>query len=140
MIATIHKPNVQELSVPSSSTSNVDSAPLTSDVESAAKRQGKSRETNTEKAIKEIKNLVTLKLKVQQYRKEAAPVKGSLGKLFSNEEITDEEADQLLRQIDVLAEYIRLKQNYVAAREKARPALSLLEESEVSEDEVLEFE
>lgn len=136
--------------MPSSSTSNVDSAPLTSSVESAppagdstdsaTKRQGKSRETNTEKAIKEIKNLVTLKLKVQQYRKEAAPVKGSLGKLFSNEEITDEEAEQLLRQIDVLAEYIRLKQNYVAAREKARPALSLLEESEVSEDEVLEFE
>lgn len=105
----------------------------------SAQRPRKSRETDTERAIKEIKNLVSLKLQVQQLRKQAVDIKDSLTKLFSDAEITQEEAQQLLQEIDTLAEYVELKRSYLAAREKAKPALALLEECEMQEDEVLEL-
>ncbi|MBC8122550.1 MAG: hypothetical protein H7Y22_12005 [Gemmatimonadaceae bacterium] len=105
----------------------------------SSQRQRKSRETDTERAIKEIKNLVSLKLQVQQLRKQAVDVKDSLTKLFSDAEITQEEAQQLLQEIDTLAEYVELKRSYLAARQKAKPALVLLEECEMQEDEVLEL-
>ncbi|MBW4697707.1 MAG: hypothetical protein KME03_07385 [Aphanocapsa lilacina HA4352-LM1] len=102
-------------------------------------RQRQPQENNTEKAIKEIKNLVSLKLKVQQSRKQVVGVREAIGRLFSDDELAEAEAQQLLEQIDALGDYIKLRQQYRQAREKARPALALLEESEISEDEILEF-
>lgn len=124
------------------STQEYPGAPLTQDtppLPATTQRQRKSRETDTERAIKEIKNLVSLKLQVQQLRQQAVDIKDSLTKLFSDAEISQEEAQQLLQEIDTLAEYVELKRSYLAAREKAKPALALLEECEMQEDEVLEL-
>jgi hypothetical protein len=43
--------------------------------------------------------------------------------------------EQLLSQIDSLGSYVKLKQEYRAAREKARPALKMFEEAGLSEDD-----
>lgn len=103
------------------------------------RRQRPVHENSTEKAIKEIKQLVTLKLDVQRLREQATAVRQGLGVLFSDEDIAAEQAEQLLAGIETLAEYVRLKRQYREARERARPALALLDESEVGEDEILEF-
>ena len=94
-----------------------------------------SKKSESERAIDEVKALVVLKLSVQRGRRDVANVKPLLEKLFSNEDITEEEAEQLLTEIDSLGNYVKLRQEYRAAREKARPALKMFEEAGLSEDD-----
>jgi len=94
-----------------------------------------SKKSESERAIDEVKALVALKLSVQRGRRDVANVKPLLEKLFSNEDITEEEAEQLLTEIDSLGSYVKLRQEYRAAREKARPALKMFEEAGLSEDD-----
>lgn len=105
------------------------------EVENKIRKPRQSKKTESERAIEEVKSLIALKLSVQKGRKEVANVKPLLEKLFSNEDITEEEAEQLLAQIDSLGGYVKLKQEYRAAREQARPALKMFEEAGLSEDD-----
>jgi hypothetical protein len=107
--------------------------PVVSEKKKRTPRQSKKSES--ELAIGEVKALVALKLSVQRGRRDVANVKPLLEKLFSNEDITEEEAEQLLSQIDSLGSYVKLRQEYCAAREKARPALKMFEEAGLSEDD-----
>ncbi|MGA7933235.1 MAG: hypothetical protein WCA35_06785 [Kovacikia sp.] len=99
------------------------------------KRTPRQKKSESERAIDEVKALVALKLSVQRGRKDVANVKPLLEKLFSNEDISEEEAEQLLTEIDSLGNYVKLRQEYRAAREKARPTLKMFEEAGLSEDD-----
>lgn len=105
------------------------------DIEKKKRTPRQSKKSESERAIDEVKALIALKLSVQRGRKDVANVKPLLEKLFSNEDITEEEGEQLLSQIDSLGSYVKLKQEYCAAREKARPALKMFEEAGLSEDD-----
>jgi aminopeptidase N len=105
------------------------------DIEKKKRTPRQSKKSESERAIDEVKALIALKLSVQRGRKDVANVKPLLEKLFSNEDITEEEGEQLLSQIDSLGSYVKLKQEYRAARENARPALKMFEEAGLSEDD-----
>ncbi|MBC7882369.1 MAG: hypothetical protein H7Y37_13680 [Anaerolineae bacterium] len=127
-------PTTNETIVPETEPVAVDLA-----VESAKTRSRKPKKNSTEQAIDEIKALVSLKLQVQKGRKQATSLKDSLSKLFSPEDITEEEADLLLREIDNLSAYVQLRRDYLAARERAKPALEMLVEAEMTEEEVMDL-
>jgi alkanesulfonate monooxygenase SsuD/methylene tetrahydromethanopterin reductase-like flavin-dependent oxidoreductase (luciferase family) len=103
-------------------------------------RQARKRESRADQAIREIKKLVSLKLQVQEGRERAGAIRDALTRLFTDEELTREQADILLEGIDELARYIQLRRDYLIAREKARPALTLLAESEISEEDLAQFD
>jgi hypothetical protein len=105
------------------------------DIEKKKRTPRRSKKSESERAIDEVKALIALKLSVQKGRKDVANVKPLLEKLFSNEDITEEEGEQLLSQIDSLGSYVKLRQEYRIAREKARPALKMFEEAGLSEDD-----
>jgi hypothetical protein len=105
------------------------------DIEKKKRTPRQSKKSESERAIDEVKALIALKLSVQKGRKDVANVKPLLEKLFSNEDITEEEGEQLLSQIDSLGSYVKLRQEYRIAREKARPALKMFEEAGLSEDD-----
>jgi hypothetical protein len=110
------------------------------DIEKKKRTPRQSKKSESERAIDEVKALIALKLNVQRGRKDVANVKPLLEKLFSNEDITEEEGEQLLTEIDSLGSYVKLRQEYRIAREKARPALKMFEEAGLSEDDALTLE
>lgn len=119
--------------------SEIDPVAVDPSVEASKTRSRKPKKNSTEQAIDEIKALVGLKLQVQKGRRQATSIKESLNKLFSPEDITEEEAELLLREIDNLSVYVQLRRDYLAARERAKPALEMLVEAEMTEEEVLEL-
>ena len=130
MVAAKEKKEVQNIE-PSPSETELESV----EAEKKKRTPRQSKKSESERAIEEVKALIALKLSVQRGRKDIANVKPLLEKLFSNEDISEEEAEQLLTEIDSLGSYVKLKQEYRAAREQARPALKLFEEAGLSEDD-----
>jgi hypothetical protein len=130
MVAAKEKKEVQNIE-PSPSETELE--PVESEKKKRTPRQSKKSES--ERAIEEVKALIALKLSVQRGRKDIANVKPLLEKLFSNEDISEEEAEQLLTEIDSLGSYVKLRQEYRAARDHARPALKMFEEAGLSEDD-----
>jgi hypothetical protein len=127
-------PTTQETTNP-----DIEGVAADSMAESSKTRSRKPKKNSTEQAIDEIKALVGLKLQVQKGRKQATSIKASLSKLFSPEDITEEEAELLLKEIDNLSVYVQLRRDYLVARERAKPALEMLAEAEMTEEEVLDL-
>lgn len=107
---------------------------------SKANKSRKSKKSSTDLAIESIKNLLRLKVEAQKVRTQFLAIKESVQRLFSDDDISEEDATKLLSEIDILGKHVHSRREYLAAREAAKPALALLEEAGLTEEEAAELQ
>lgn len=78
-------------------------------------------------AVQVLSNLANLKIKVQASREEAMAVRAQIDKLFSDEEVTEEEVADLRQGFKVLKNYAQANVRYREARAQAKEARAVLD-------------
>jgi hypothetical protein len=86
------------------------------------------RRMSADKAIKVLKNLIALRLQVEQMIAQTQPVLAGVERLFSAGTIDRTEAEALSQNLESLSELAELQQKYALAAEKALPAMKLVRE------------
>ncbi|UFP97172.1 hypothetical protein [Gloeobacter morelensis] len=94
-------------------------------------RARKPRESQTDRAIREVKELLKLKLQVQKDQEQIGLIRPTIEKLFSCADITEEEAQNILVRLDQLEHCLTRKEQYRVAKEKAKAAFALFDEAEI---------
>lgn len=78
-------------------------------------------------AVQTLSNLATLKLKLQTSRTEALKVRSQIDKLFTDEEVTEEEINDLKDGFKALKSFAQANLRYREARAQAEDARSILD-------------
>lgn len=78
-------------------------------------------------AVQVLSNLANLKIKVQASREEAMTVRAQIDKLFSDEDVTEEEVADLRQGFKVLKNYAQANVRYREARAQAKEARAVLD-------------
>lgn len=86
-------------------------------------------------AVQVLSNLATLKLKVQASRGEAMKTRKQLDKLFTDEDVSEEEITDLKEGFKVLKTYAQANLRYREARSQAEEARTVLDKALKSEAE-----
>lgn len=84
-------------------------------------------------AVQVLSNLASLKLKVQASRIEALKIRDQLDKLFTDEEVSEEEIAELKEGFKTLKTYAQANLRYREARSQAEQARSVLDQALKSE-------
>jgi len=84
-------------------------------------------EDSINQAVQLLSNLATLKLKVQASRSEALEIRSQIDKLFTDDEITEEEVNTLKEGFKTLKTFAQANLRYREAREQAEDARSILD-------------
>jgi len=84
-------------------------------------------EDSINQAVQLLSNLATLKLKVQASRSEALEIRNQIDRLFTDEEITEEEVNHLKEGFKVLKTFAQANLRYQEAREQAEEARTVLD-------------
>lgn len=119
----------------------VDDSTQSPTAEVAKTRTRKPRESASDKAIGDIKQLLKLKLQLQQEQEQVVSTKPAIEKLFTSASLTTEEVQNILKGLDLLGEYLSLKQQFQEAKDRAsKAALALFEEAELPPDAAFELD
>ncbi|MBD1911739.1 MULTISPECIES: hypothetical protein [unclassified Leptolyngbya] len=86
-------------------------------------------EDSINQAVQVLSNLATLKLKVQSSRSEALEIRGQIDKLFTDEEVTEDEVNTLKEGFKVLKTFAQANLRYREAREQAEEARTILDQA-----------
>lgn len=86
-------------------------------------------EDSINQAVQVLSNLATLKLKVQSSRSEALEIRSQIDKLFTDEEVTEEEVNTLKEGFKALKTFAQANLRYREAREQAEEARSILDQA-----------
>lgn len=86
-------------------------------------------EDSINQAVQVLSNLATLKLKVQASRSEALEIRGQIDKLFTDDEVTEDEVNTLKEGFKVLKTFAQANLRYREAREQAEEARTILDQA-----------
>ncbi|HEY9659461.1 MAG TPA: hypothetical protein V6C65_13470 [Allocoleopsis sp.] len=86
-------------------------------------------------AVQVLSNLATLKLKVQVSRSDAMKIRGQVDKLFTDDDVSEEEITDLKEGFKVLKTYAQANLRYREARAQAEQARTVLDQALKSESD-----